>query len=52
MTASLVMGSAIVMTVQEGPEVLGMSILTILRFLGYVVAFFNSPTCRPPRRCR
>ncbi len=42
MTASLVIGSAIVMTVQEGPEVLGMSILTILGFLGYVVAFFNS----------
>ena len=42
MTASLVIGSAIVMTVQQGPEVLGMSVLTILGFLGYVVAFFNS----------
>ena len=42
MTASLVIGSAIVMTVQQGPEVLGISVLTILGFLGYVVAFFNS----------
>ena len=42
MTASLVIGSSIVMTVQGGPQVFGMPVLTILGFLGYVVAFFNS----------
>src|SRR5262245_11671994 len=42
MTASLVIGSAIVMTVHEGPSVLGIPILTLLGFAGYVVAFFNS----------
>ena len=42
MTASLVIGSSIVMTVQGGPQLLGMPVLTILGLLGYVVAFFNS----------
>jgi ubiquinone biosynthesis protein len=42
MTASLVIGSAIVMTVQEGPSVWGIPVLTVLGFLGYLVAFFNS----------
>ena len=42
MTASLVIGSSIVMTVQSGPQLFGMPVLTILGFLGYAVAFFNS----------
>ena len=42
MTASLVIGSSIVMTVQSGPQVFGMPVLTILGLLGYLVAFFNS----------
>jgi ubiquinone biosynthesis protein len=42
MTASLVIGSAIVMTVHEGPTVLGLPVLTILGFAGYLVAFLNS----------
>ena len=42
MTASLVIGSAIVMTVHEGPSVLGIPVLTMLGLTGYVVAFFNS----------
>ena len=35
-------GSSIVMTVQGGPQVFGMPLLTILGFAGYLVAFFNS----------
>ena len=42
MTASIVIGSSIVRTVQGGPEVFGMPVLTILGLLGYVVAFLNS----------
>jgi ubiquinone biosynthesis protein len=42
MTASLVVGSSIVMTVDTGPQLLGMPILTILGLLGYLVAFVNS----------
>jgi ubiquinone biosynthesis protein len=42
MTASLVIGSAIVMTVHEGPSVLGIPVLTMLGLAGYIVAFFNS----------
>jgi ubiquinone biosynthesis protein len=42
MTASLVIGSAIVMTVQEGPSVLGVPLLTAVGVVGYVVAFVNS----------
>lgn len=42
MTASLVIGSAIVMTVQEGPAVFGFPLLTAVGVVGYVVAFMNS----------
>jgi ubiquinone biosynthesis protein len=42
MTASIVIGSSIVMTVQSGPQVFGMPVWTILGLLGYVVAFLNS----------
>jgi ubiquinone biosynthesis protein len=42
MTASLVIGSAIVMTVPEGPSVLGIPLLTAFGVVGYVVAFVNS----------
>jgi ubiquinone biosynthesis protein len=42
MTASLVIGSAIVMTVEGGPNVLGIPVLTTLGFLGYLIAFVNS----------
>jgi ubiquinone biosynthesis protein len=42
MTASLVIGSAIVMTVQEGPSVFGVPLLTAVGVVGYVVAFVNS----------
>jgi ubiquinone biosynthesis protein len=37
-----VIGSAIVMTVQEGPSVWGIPVLSALGFLGYAVAFVNS----------
>jgi ubiquinone biosynthesis protein len=42
MTASLVIGSAIVLTVEGGPRVLGIPVLPVLGMLGYVVAFLNS----------
>ena len=42
MTASLVIGSAIVMTVPGGPALFGVPLLTLLGLAGYVVAFFNS----------
>lgn len=42
MTASLVIGSAIVMTVPGGPALFGVPLLTVLGLVGYVVAFFNS----------
>jgi ubiquinone biosynthesis protein len=42
MTASLVIGSAIVMTVPGGPTVFGVPALLALGLLGYVVAFMNS----------
>jgi ubiquinone biosynthesis protein len=42
MTASIVIGSSIVMTVQVGPQLFGVPLLTILGLLGYVMAFFNS----------
>jgi ubiquinone biosynthesis protein len=42
MTASLVIGSAIVMNIPDGPTVFGMSIFTLVGLIGYVVAFFNS----------
>jgi ubiquinone biosynthesis protein len=42
MTASLVIGSSIVMTVGGGPAILGVPLLTLLGLLGYLVAFVNS----------
>jgi ubiquinone biosynthesis protein len=42
MTASLVVGSSIVMTVGGGPALFGISLLTLLGLLGYLVAFINS----------
>jgi len=42
MTASLIIGSAIVLTVREGPTVLGIPVLPALGLLGYVLAFLNS----------
>jgi ubiquinone biosynthesis protein len=42
MTASIVIGSSIVMTVQGGPEAFGMPVFTVLGLLGYLLAFFNS----------
>jgi ubiquinone biosynthesis protein len=42
MTASLVIGSAIVLTVREGPVVLGIPVLPALGLLGYLLAALNS----------
>jgi len=42
MTASLVIGSAIVMTVPEGPIFLGIPVLPALGLFGYLLAFLNS----------
>jgi ubiquinone biosynthesis protein len=44
MTASLVIGSAIVMTVPipDGPRLFGVPVLTVLGLVGYIVAFLNS----------
>jgi ubiquinone biosynthesis protein len=42
MTASLVVGSSIVMTVAEGPRLFGVSLLTYCGLVGYLVAFVNS----------
>ena len=42
MTASLVIGSAIVMNIQGGPTVLGMPVFTLVGLIGYAVAFLNS----------
>jgi ubiquinone biosynthesis protein len=42
MTASLVIGSAIVLTVQDGPIFLGVPVLPALGLFGYLLAFFNS----------
>ena len=42
MTASLVIGSSIVMTVGGGPTLFGVPVLTLLGLLGYVAAFLNS----------
>jgi ubiquinone biosynthesis protein len=39
LTASLVVGSSIIMTVEGGPELFG---LPLFGLLGFVVAFFNS----------
>ena len=42
MTASLVIGSAIIMTVQGGPTLLGIPVLGVIGFAGYALAFVNS----------
>ncbi len=42
MTASLVIGSAIVLTVQDGPTFLGIPVLPAVGLFGYVLAFLNS----------
>ena len=42
LTASLVIGSSIVMTVQGGPRILEVPIYTALGLGGYVMAFCNS----------
>ena len=42
MTASVVIGSSIVMTVDSGPKVFGMPLFTLLGSLGYLMAFVNS----------
>jgi len=42
MTASLVIGSAIVLTVEGGPRVFGVQVLPVLGLAGYMMAFLNS----------
>jgi ubiquinone biosynthesis protein len=42
MTASLVIGSSIVMTIGGGPSLFGVSLLTYCGLVGYLVAFVNS----------
>jgi ubiquinone biosynthesis protein len=42
LTASLVIGSAIVLTVKDGPVFLGIPVLPALGMLGYITAFLNS----------
>jgi len=42
MTASLVIGSAIVLTVRDGPTLWGIPVLPAIGLLGYVLAFLNS----------
>ncbi len=42
LTASLVIGSSIVMTVQGGPTLIGVPVFTALGLFGYVIAFVNS----------
>jgi ubiquinone biosynthesis protein len=42
MTASLVIGSSIVMTIPGGPTLLGVSLLTYCGLAGYLIAFVNS----------
>jgi ubiquinone biosynthesis protein len=42
MTASVVIGSSIVMTVDTGPQIFGMPVFTVLGSLGYLMAFVNS----------
>jgi ubiquinone biosynthesis protein len=42
MTASLVVGSSIVMTVAQGPRLFGVPLLTYFGLLGYLIAFVNS----------
>jgi ubiquinone biosynthesis protein len=42
MTASLVVGSSIVMMVAEGPTLFGVPLLTFFGLFGYLIAFVNS----------
>ena len=42
LTASLVICSSIVLTVRDGPSVLGIPVLPALGLFGYVLAFLNS----------
>ena len=42
MTASVVIGSSIVMTVTSGPKLFGIPIFTVLGSLGFLMAFVNS----------
>src|SRR5688500_11620718 len=42
LTASLVIGSAIVLTVRDGPVILGIPVLPALGLAGYVLAVINS----------
>ena len=42
MTASLEIGSAIVLTVQDGPTFLGIPVLPAVGLFGYLLAFLNS----------
>jgi ubiquinone biosynthesis protein len=42
MTASLVIGSAIVLSVEGGPRLFGVPVLPVLGLAGYVMAFVNS----------
>jgi len=42
MTASLVIGSAIVLNVRDGPTLWGIPVLPAIGLLGYVLAFLNS----------
>ncbi len=42
MTASLVIGSSIVMTVTSGPQLFGIPVFTVLGLFGYLLAFVNS----------
>jgi len=42
MTASVVIGSSIVMTLTSGPQVMGVPVFTVLGLFGYLLAFVNS----------
>ena len=42
LTASLVIGSSIVLTVRDSPSVFGIPVLPVLGLFGYVLAFLNS----------
>ncbi|MEW5944424.1 MAG: AarF/UbiB family protein [Pseudomonadota bacterium] len=42
LTASMIIGSSIVMTVEGGPSLLGLSIYGLLGFFGFLLAFVNS----------
>src|SRR6478752_5490496 len=47
MTASLVVGSSIVMTVAEGPTLFGVPLLTFFGLFGYLIAFGEQPLDHP-----